>query len=224
VKTVSSKSVKKADSIWALEVIRLLNKEYPGEGTALNYSNTLELLVATILSAQSTDKQINKITVDLFRKYRSVGDYAAALQDEFELDIRSSGFFRSKAKNIIGAARLISGEFEGEVPRSMEELLRLPGVARKTANIVLYHGYGVTAGIAVDTHVKRLSQLLGLTGESDPVKIERDLMDLLPRKHWGRVNYLLISHGRTVCRARRPDCSDCVLSHRCPSFAFQSTN
>jgi endonuclease III len=209
--------MKKSDNKWALEVIRLLNKEYPGEGTALNYSNTLELLVATILSAQSTDKQINKITVDLFRKYRSVDDYASAIQDEFERDIRSSGFFRNKAKNIIGSARLIADEFDGEVPRSMEELLRLPGVARKTANIVLYHGYGVTAGIAVDTHVKRLSQLLGLTGESDPVKIERELMDLLPRKHWGRVNYLLISHGRAVCRAKRPLCRECVLSCRCPS-------
>jgi endonuclease-3 len=209
--------MKKADSIWALEVIRLLNKEYPGEGTALNYSNILELLVATILSAQSTDKQINKITVDLFRKYRTIDDYASALQDEFELDIRSSGFFRNKAKNIIGAARMIEDEFEGKVPRTMDELLRLPGVARKTANIVLYHGYGITAGIAVDTHVKRLSQLIGLSSESNPVKIERDLMDLLPRKYWGRVNYLLISHGRMVCRARRPDCGKCVLSHRCPS-------
>jgi len=210
----------KSDNKWALEVIRLLNKEYPGEGTALNYSNPLELLVATILSAQSTDKQINKITEDLFRKYRSVGDYASALRQEFEQDIRSSGFFRNKAKNIISAARMIVDEFGGEVPRTMEELLRLPGVARKTANIVLYHGYGVTAGIAVDTHVKRLSQLLGLTGESDPVKIERDLMELLPRKLWGRVNYLLIFHGRTICRARRPDCGNCVLSHRCPSASF----
>jgi len=210
----------KSDNKWALEIIRLLNKEYPGEGTALNYSNTLELLVATILSAQSTDKQINKITVDLFRKYRTVGDYASALQDEFERDIRSSGFFRNKAKNIIGAARMIEAEFGGKVPRTMEELLRLPGVARKTANIVLYHGYGVTAGIAVDTHVKRLSQLIGLSSESNPVKIERDLMDLLPRKHWGRVNYLLISHGRTVCRARRPDCGRCVLSPRCPSASL----
>ena len=200
---------------WALEVVRLLKKEYPGEGTALNYSNPLELLVATILSAQSTDRQINKITVDLFRKYRTVGDYARADREEFEREIRSSGFFRNKAKNIIAACRLIEDEFGGEVHRTMEELLRLPGVARKTANIVLYNAFGVTAGIAVDTHVKRLSRMLGLTGESDPGKIERDLMNLLPRKHWGSVNYLLISHGRRICRARRPRCSECVLSHCC---------
>lgn len=201
---------------WALEVVRLLKKEYPGEGTALNNSNPLELLVATILSAQSTDRQINKITVDLFLKYRTAGDYAWADREEFERDIRSSGFFRNKAKNIIAACRLIEDEFGGEVPRTMEELLRLPGVARKTANIVLYNAFGVTAGIAVDTHVKRLSQLLGLTGESNPVRIERDLMALLPRKHWGPVNYLLISHGRRICRARQPLCGECVLSRRCP--------
>ena len=209
--------IKKSANSWALEVIRLLKKEYPGEGTALNYSNTLELLVATILSAQSTDKQINKITVDLFRKYRTVGDYASALQDEFELDIRSSGFFRNKAKNIIGAARLIVDKFGGAIPRTMEELLLLPGVARKTANIVLYIGFGITSGIAVDTHVKRLSRKLGLTDESNPIKIERDLMELLPQKYWGPTNYLLITHGRTVCRAKKPDCGGCVLSHRCPS-------
>jgi len=212
--------MKKADSIWASEVIRLLNKEYPGEGTALNYSNPLELLVATILSAQSTDKQINKITVDLFRKYRTVHDYAKAVQEELEEDIRSSGFFRNKAKNIIGSARMIVDEFGGEVPRTMEELLHLPGVARKTANIVLYVGFGKTAGIAVDTHVKRLSRKLGLTGESNPEKIERDLMELLPREHWGPLNYLLISHGRTICRAKKPNCEECVLSHRCPSASF----
>ena len=210
----------KSDNKWALEIIRLLNKEYPGEGTALNYSNPLELLVATILSAQSTDKQINKITVDLFRKYRTVHDYAKAVQEELEEDIRSSGFFRNKAKNIIGSARMIVDEFGGEVPRTMEELLHLPGVARKTANIVLYVGFGKTAGIAVDTHVKRLSRKLGLTGESNPEKIERDLMELLPREHWGPLNYLLISHGRTICRAKKPNCEECVLSHRCPSASF----
>ena len=209
--------MKKSDNKWALEVIRLLKKEYPGEGSALNFSNNLELLVAVILSAQSTDKQINKITVDLFRKYRSVEDYARADREEFEQDIRSSGFFRNKAKNIIGAARMIVDKFGGEIPRTMEELLLLPGVARKTANIVLYTGFGITSGIAVDTHVKRLSRKLGLTDESNPIKIEWDLMDLLPRKHWGPVNYLLISHGRTVCRAKKPDCGGCVLSHRCPS-------
>jgi len=212
--------IKKFANSWALEVIHLLKKEYPGEGSALNFSNNLELLVAVILSAQSTDKQINKITVDLFRKYRSVEDYARADREEFEKDIRSSGFFRNKAKNIIGAARMIVDKFGGEIPRTMEELLLLPGVARKTANIVLYTGFGITLGIAVDTHVKRLSRKLGLTDESNPIKIERDLMELIPREYWGPTNYLLISHGRTICRAKRPLCEKCLLSHRCPSAAF----
>ena len=208
------------ESKQALEIIRLLKKEYPREGSALNFSNNLELLVAVILSAQSTDKQINKITVDLFRKYRTVEDYARADREEFERDIHSSGFYRNKAKNIIGAARMIVDEFGGEIPRTMEELLRLPGVARKTANIVLYIGFGITSGIAVDTHVKRLSRRLGLTDEDNPVKIERDLMELLPREYWGPVNYLLISHGRAVCQAKKPNCGECLLSHRCPSASF----
>lgn len=214
--------VKKADNSWALEVVRLLKKEYPGEGTALNFSNNLELLVAVILSAQATDKQINKVTADLFRKYSTVGDYAHANREEFEQDIRSSGFFRNKAKNIIGAARMIVEEFGGEVPRTMDKLRRLPGVGRKTANIVLYIGFGVTEGIAVDTHVKRLSRKLGLTDESNPDKIERALMALLPRKYWGPANYLLISHGRAVCQGKKPICGECVLSHRCPAFSFTS--
>ncbi|MFH1038707.1 MAG: endonuclease III [PVC group bacterium] len=210
------KSVRKK---WALEVIRLLRKEYPGEGTALDWKKPLELLVATILSAQSTDKQINKITPALFRKYRTTADYAAADREEFEREIRSSGFFRNKAKNIIAAARMIEETYGGRVPRTMEEMLTLPGVARKTANIVLGNGFGIVAGIAVDTHVKRLSFRLGLTGKTDPDRIERDLMALLPRKHWGVVNYLLISHGRAVCLARKPRCGECVLNNRCPSAA-----
>jgi len=208
---------KSSQKKWALEIIRLLKKDYPGEGTALDFQTPLELLVATILSARSTDKQVNKITPALFRKYRTAGDYAAADREEFEREIRSSGFFRNKAKNIIAAARRIEEEFDGEVPRTMEELLTLPGVARKTANIVLTNGFGVVAGIAVDTHVKRLSFRLGLTGKTDPDQIEGDLMKLLPRKYWGAVNYLLISHGRAVCPARRPRCGECVLNHRCPS-------
>lgn len=209
------------ESNQALEIIRLLQTKYPGEGSALNFSNNLELLVAVILSAQATDKQINKITQDLFRKYRTVGDYARADREEFEQDIRSSGFFRNKAKNIIAAARMIVDEFGGEIPRRMEDLLRLPGVARKTANIVLYVGFGITSGIAVDTHVKRLSRRLGLTEESNPVKIERDLMKLLPREYWGPTNYLLISHGRTICQAKKPNCGECLLSQRCPSASFK---
>jgi len=200
----------------AEKIILLLKKEYPGEGTALNWENPLQLLVATILSAQSTDKQINKITRDLFKKYRSARDYARAGRKELEEDIRSSGFFRNKAKNIIGAARIIDKEHKGEVPNSMEELLELPGVARKTANIVLYNGFGVTAGIAVDTHVKRLSQRFGLTDNTNPDTIEKDLMDLLEEKDWGPVNYLFISHGRRICTARRPACPECVLLKECP--------
>ena len=206
---------------WAAGIIRILKKEYPGEGTALNWNTPLELLVATILSAQSTDKQINKITVDLFKKYRTARDYARADRKEFEEDIRSSGFFRNKVKNIIAAARLIVEEYDGEVPDSMDDLLRLPGVARKTANIVLYNGFGVTAGIAVDTHVKRLSQRLGLSGNKNPDTIEKDLMAIVEEKHWGPVNYLFISHGRRICTARRPACPECVLLEECPRIGVE---
>lgn len=202
---------------WAREIIRRLRKEYPGRGTALDFSNPLELLVATILSAQSTDRQINKITPALFKKYPAARDYARADPEELEREIRSCGFYRNKAKNIRGAAKKIAEEFSGKVPRTMEELLTLPGVARKTANIVLTIGFGVVAGIAVDTHVRRLAGRLGLSEETDPDRIERDLMQLIPRTDWGVVNYLLISHGRAVCRARRPLCEECVFSPSCPS-------
>ncbi len=200
-------------------IIRLLRRKYHDATIALEFSNPLELLVATILSAQSTDRQINKITPDLFRKYRTVRDFARAERAELEEDIRSSGFFRNKAKNIIAAAQKIEEEFKGKVPATMEDLLVLPGVARKTANIVLYHGFGKTEGIAVDTHVKRLAGRLGLSDEKDPVKIERDLMKLLPRKQWGPLNYLLITHGRKICQARKPRCGECVLKSRCPAAA-----
>lgn len=203
----------------AREIIRRLKREYPGRGTALNFSTPLELLVATILSAQSTDRQINRITPALFNKYRQARDYAAADPAELEVEIRSSGFYRNKAKNIRAAARKIVEEFKGEVPRTMDELLTLPGVARKTANIVLTDGFGVVAGIAVDTHVKRLAGRLGLSKEKNPDRIERDLMELIPEKDWGMVNYLLISHGRAVCPARKPLCEECVLSPLCPSSA-----
>jgi len=201
----------------AREVIRRLKKKYPGRGTALDFTSPLDLLVATILSAQSTDRQINKITPALFKKYREARDYAAAGQEELEAEIRSSGFYRNKAKNIRLAAKKIVEEFGGRVPRTMEELLTLPGVARKTANIVLNDGFGVVAGIAVDTHVKRLAGRLGLSEETNPDRIERDLLALVPKKDWGLVNYLLISHGRTVCPARKPLCGRCSLADLCPS-------
>ncbi len=201
----------------AREVIRQLEREYPGQGTALHWRNPLELLVATILSAQATDRQINRITPVLFKKYQTARDYAEADSKELEREIRSSGFYRNKAKNIRAAAGKIAQEFGGRVPQTMEELLTLPGVARKTANIVLNDGFGVVAGIAVDTHVKRLAGRLGLSEETNPDRIERDLMALIPEKDWGRVNYLLISHGRAVCRARKPLCGKCILAPLCPS-------
>jgi len=202
---------------WIREITRMLEKEYPDARIALKFSNPFELLTATILSAQSTDKKINEVTEGLFKKYRRIEDYARAPQAEFEKDIYSSGFFRNKAKNIIASARKIISDFEGEVPRTMEELLTLPGVARKTANIVLLNAYGVVAGIPVDTHVRRLSLRLGLTEHNDPEKIERDLMEIIPRRQWGRFCYLLIEHGRKICQAKKPFCDRCVLSRGCPS-------
>ena len=206
----------------AAMILELLGNEYRDvKGTELNWGTPLELLVATILSAQSTDEQINRVTAKLFRKYRTAADYADAPRRELEEDIKSSGFFHRKAELIQEASRQIVEEFGGEVPRTMGELTRLKGVARKTANIVLGNAYGVVDGIAVDTHVMRLSQRLGFTGQKDRDKIERDLMELFPRDKWFSINYLLIAHGRRVCNAKRPDCGPCVVSRLCPSaFTF----
>ena len=205
----------------AAEVIKRLEKEYPGASIALKHANPLELLVATILSAQATDVGVNKVTPGLFRKYRTVADYANADREQFEQEIRSTGFYRNKAKNIINTARTLLDNFGGRVPRTMAELITLPGVARKTANIVLYNAYGITDGVAVDTHVGRLAQRLGLSAHKDPVKIERDLMKQVPRQKWGRFSYLLIDHGRAVCTARKPKCDTCFLNDICPSaFTF----
>ena len=198
-------------------IIRKLKKAYPSAGMALNHSNPLELLVATILSAQCTDKRVNIVTKKLFKKYVTLSDYASASQKEFEQDIHSTGFFRNKAKNIISSAKLIRDVFGGKVPSSMSEILTLPGVARKTANIVLGNAYGVVEGIAVDTHVIRLSRLLGMSKNSDPVKIERELMKTLPKKEWMNTSYLLQMHGREVCNARKPKHQLCVLRSLCPS-------
>ncbi len=205
----------------AAEVIKRLEKEYPGASIALKHANPLELLVATILSAQATDVGVNKVTPGLFRKYRTAADYAGADREQFEQEIRSTGFYRNKAKNIINAARMLLDNFGGQVPRTMTELVTLPGVARKTANIVLYNAYGVIDGIAVDTHVGRLAQRLGLSAYKDPVKIERDLMKQVPRQKWGRFSNLLIDHGRAVCTARKPKCDTCLLNDICPAaFTF----
>jgi endonuclease-3 len=201
-----------------LTIIRRLKKEYSGTPlTALAFSTPFELLVATILSAQTTDVQVNKVTPGLFRKYRSIADFAKAEPERIARDISSVNFFNNKAKSIHKAAKMLLAAFGGTVPRTMEELVTLPGVARKTGNIVLSSAFGINEGIAVDTHVKRLSYLLGLTKHTDPVKIERDLMAAVPKKEWGKLSHLLIYHGRAVCQARRPNHAECVLADICPS-------
>lgn len=198
-------------------IIRILRRRYPQSRTALYYQTPLEILVATILAAQCTDERVNKVTPDLFRKYPDAAAFAAADPLVLQGEIRSTGFFRNKAKNIIGAAQTMVQDFGGEVPSTMDELLTLPGVARKTANIVLSAGFGKAEGIAVDTHVKRLSGRLGLSRESDPVKIERDLLAVVPRRDWLDFNYMLVNHGRQVCQARKPRCPECALRRLCPS-------
>jgi endonuclease-3 len=199
-----------------LEIIELLKTEYPFSRTALTYSTPHQLLVATILSAQSTDARVNIITKTLFEKYKNVEDFAKAELAELEQDIKSSGFFRQKAKNIKNTSIEIIETFGGEVPRTMEALITLPGVARKTANVVLSSAYSITEGIAVDTHVKRLSYRLGLTDHTDPNKIEQDLMKLAPKSEWSDLSYRLILHGRAVCSARKPKHEECMLEHLCP--------
>jgi endonuclease-3 len=205
----------------ALKVMKLLEKEHADAKIALHYKNPLELLVATILSAQATDEQINAITPKLFQKYKTAKDYANADLSELEQDIKSSGFYHNKAKNLKNSAKLLVEKYNSQVPKTMEELVELPGVARKTANIVLTNAYGVIAGVAVDTHVRRLAQRLGLTENSNPDKIEKDLMNIVPKDKWTRITDLLIFHGRRVCDARKPKCDVCVLNKICPSaFTF----
>jgi len=204
-----------------LNIIELLEKEHPDAKIALNYSNPLELLVATILSAQCTDRRVNIVTKVLFKKYRKAEDYANADLEELEEDIRPTGFYRNKAGNIKKCCQILVEKFNSQVPKTMEEMLELPGVARKTANIVLSNAYGVIEGIAVDTHVRRVAERLGLTEHEDPNKIEIDLMRIVPKTHWKRVTDLLIFHGRRICVARKPKCGICVLNKLCPSaFTF----
>jgi endonuclease-3 len=204
------------------EIIKRLEEEYPKAKIALNFSTPLELLVATILSAQTTDKKVNEVTQKrLFKKYRNAEDYAYTPLEELQNDIKELGFFRMKARHIQEAAKMILEKFEGEVPRTMEEILTLPGVARKTANIVLSNAYGIVVGIPVDTHVKRVSQRLGLTLNKDPNKIEEELMEIVPREKWFKFPYLLIDHGRKICDAKKPRCDICVLNDVCPS-AFKA--
>lgn len=194
-----------------------MSRAYPESRTALNFQTPLQILVATILSAQCTDARVNLITPSLFKKYRSAQDFAQANPEELQAEIHSTGFFRNKAKNIISASRKIVEDFGGKVPDKMENLLTLPGVARKTANIVLTSGYGRAEGIAVDTHVKRLSERLGLSQEHNPDKIELDLLGLVPKKDWMDFNYVFVNHGRNVCQARKPRCPECMLKWLCPS-------
>ncbi len=201
-----------------LEIIKRLKKAYPTAHCALNHTNAFELLIATILSAQCTDERVNLVTANLFRKYRGPLDFAAVSQEELERDIHSTGFFRNKAKNIRAASQRILDEFGGEVPQTMPEILSLAGVARKTANVVLGNAFGIASGVVVDTHVSRLSQRLGLTKEKTPEKIELDLQKLVPKKDWVMFSHWLIFHGRQICQARKPKCTECVLADECPSY------
>ena len=205
----------------AARIISLLKKEYPDAKIALKHTNPLELLIATILSAQCTDVQVNEVTKTLFRKYRTPEDYIRTPQEELEKDIYSTGFYRNKAKNIKKLSEILVNNFGANVPDSMEDLLTLPGVARKTANIVLSAGFGKIEGIAVDTHVKRVSARLGFTKNTDQDKIEKDLMEIVPKEDWALFTMLIIRHGRRICSARKPLCDKCVLNELCPSaFTF----
>ncbi|MBA3710843.1 MAG: endonuclease III [Pyrinomonadaceae bacterium] len=204
------------------QIIKLLRREYPGARCALVHANPLELLIATILSAQCTDERVNLVTADLFRKYRAAADYLEVPQTELEADIHSTGFFRNKARAIQGTCRIISEQHDGRVPDDLEQLLQLPGVARKTANVVLGNAFGIASGVVVDTHVARLAGRLALSVQKQPEKIERDLMTLMPKTDWIDFSHLLIAHGRKVCNARTPLCAGCVLEPRCPSSILKT--
>lgn len=208
---------KRSKRIRALEILTRLKRLYPDATCSLTYETPVQLLVATILSAQCTDDRVNKVTPALFQRFPDAKAFAGADLLELEALIRSTGFYHNKAKNIQGACQRIVQNYGGEVPKRMEQLLELPGVARKTANVVLAHAYGINAGVTVDTHVKRLSQRLGLSEHTDPVKIERDLMALLPIEDWENWSIRLIYHGRAVCMARKPACDRCDLAELCPS-------
>jgi len=199
------------------KIIRTLKRAYPDARCSLNHSNAFELLIATILSAQCTDARVNMVTQDLFRKYRKPEDYLKVSEKELQEDIRTTGFFRNKTKSIQGTAKALNEEYRGKVPQTMDELLELPGVARKTANVVLGNAFGIHAGVVVDTHVTRLSRRLVLTSEKTAEKIEQDLIALVPKKDWVIFPHLLIAHGRAICKARGPLCAECVVEKYCPS-------
>ncbi|MBU3911330.1 MAG: endonuclease III [Candidatus Omnitrophica bacterium] len=199
------------------EIIKILHRYYPRSRTALYYRTPFQVMIATILAAQCTDARVNEITPELFKKYKTIQDFAKARQSALQQDVRSAGFYRNKSKNIIAASKKIIKDFHGKVPETMEKLVTLPGVARKTANIVLSSGFGKSEGIAVDTHVKRLSGRLGLSRHDNPDKIEQDLLKIVPRKDWLDFNYMMVNHGRKICNARKPLCRECVLAKLCPS-------
>ena len=199
------------------KILAALDKAYPNVTCALHHSDAWELLVATILSAQCTDKRVNEVTPGLFRKYPTIQDFAAVAPEVLAQDIRSTGFFNNKAKSVTGAARKILSEFGGKIPRDMDQLLTVPGAARKTANVVLGTAFGIASGVVVDTHVQRISHRLDLTRESDPVKIEKDLMKIIPKEKWILFSHQIIHHGRAICVARNPRCGDCVLEPLCYS-------
>ena len=201
----------------ARTIVDLLQGEYPDAKVTLNYTSPLELLVATILAAQCTDERVNVVTKTLFKKYRKAEDYANADLEELQKEVRSTGFYRNKARNIKKCCQILVEKFNSELPKTMEEMVKLPGVARKTANIVLSNAYGVIEGIAVDTHVRRIAKRLGLTEQENPDKIEKDLMDLVSRDKWMRLTDLLVFHGRRNCMAKKPKCAVCILNKICPS-------
>jgi endonuclease-3 len=202
------------------EIITLLKKRYPDARCALNHKNPLELLVATILSAQCTDVRVNKVTKDLFKKYKQAEDYAGAKPEILENDIRSTGFYKNKARSIIKCCKVIFEKYKGKIPATMEELVALGGIGRKTANVILGNAFGIP-GITVDTHVKRVAYRLALTKNQDPVKIEYDLMELVPKKEWTQFSHLMIFHGRYTCMARKPLCAECVLESHCPQVGIK---
>ena len=202
----------------AAKITKRLKRAYPDAHCALNHANAFELLIATILSAQCTDERVNIVTADLFRKYRGPRDFAEASQEDLEREIHSTGFFRNKSKNIRAASKRIIDVFDGRVPETMDDLLSLAGVARKSANVVLGNAFGIASGVVVDTHVARLSQRLGLTDATAPEKIEADLQEIVPKRHWIMLPHWLIFHGRQICHARKPKCTECVLADLCPSY------
>lgn len=206
----------------AANVVRLLRRTYPEATCSLDFDTPLELLVATILSAQCTDVRVNRVTKDLFRKYRGAADYAQAPLRQLERDIQSTGFFRNKAKNLRGCCQTLAERYDGQVPQAIDALVELPGVGRKTANVVLGTAFGIASGVVVDTHVARISRRLGLTSQKTAEKIERDLMDRIPKKEWISLSHRMIQHGRRFCDARRPRCDECPLGSICPRIGLQT--